>query len=84
VARYYFHIHDGEKATVDETGLELEADHAAQQEAVRTLPEIARDVLPDGTQRNFVVTVRKDSRPILRATLLLTVERFDGKIPPLT
>jgi hypothetical protein len=73
--RYFFDVHDGEKHTPDHIGLELENTQAAQQEAVRALPGIAKDALPDGTQRDFVIEVRDEGkRPILRAKLSLTVE----------
>lgn len=72
--RYYFDVHDGEKGTRDEDGLDLDGDDRALKEAVKALPEIARDVLPDGTQRDFVVEVRDAARGlILRAKLSLTV-----------
>ena len=48
----------------------------AQQEAVRTLPEIAKDALPDGENRDFIITVRDGSGPVLRATLSLRVEKL--------
>jgi hypothetical protein len=73
--RFYFDVHDGEKFTPDQVGLELDDAHAALQEAVRALPTIARDALPDGTRRDFVIEVRNEAgRPVLRARLALTVE----------
>jgi hypothetical protein len=75
MSRFYFDVHDGETWTRDSTGVELESSHAAQQEAVRTLPAVAKDALPDGTQRDFVIEVRDEAkRLILRAKLALTVE----------
>jgi hypothetical protein len=73
--RYYFDVYDGEKLTPDQTGIELDDTPTAQQEAIRALPTIARDCLPDGTERDFVIEVRDEQkRPILRARLSLTVE----------
>ena len=73
--RYYFDVHDGQNATTDDEGLDLESDHAAQQEAVRALPEVAKDALPDGTEREFSIVVRDEARgPILKARLSLIVE----------
>jgi len=73
--RYFFDIDDGEKISPDAVGLELASDHEAQQEAVRALPGIAKDVLPDGPRRDFVIEVRDATRrPFLRARLSLTVE----------
>jgi hypothetical protein len=51
--------------------------YAAQQAAVAALPEVARDALPDGTRRAFVVEVRDASgRKVIRATLALTVDQL--------
>jgi hypothetical protein len=73
--RYFFDVHDGERLTPDQVGVELDDNHSAQQEAVRALPAIAKDCLPDGTQRDFVIDVKDaEGRPILRAKLALTVE----------
>jgi hypothetical protein len=73
--RYFFDVYDGEKCTPDHVGLEMEDSHAAQQAAVKALPDVARDVLPDGTRREFVIEVKDEARrPILRARLSLTVE----------
>jgi hypothetical protein len=73
--RYYFDVHNGETSTTDTVGLEFDGRRAAQREAVRCLPQLAKDALPDGTERDFVVVVRDDAgRAILRAKLSLTVE----------
>ena len=73
--RFFFDVYDGENCTRDSTGVELDNSHAAQQEAIRTLPAVAKDALPDGTQRDFVIEVRDEAkRLILRAKLALTVE----------
>jgi hypothetical protein len=48
--RYFFDIHDGERFTPDDTGLEFPDGHAARAKAVSTLPDIAgtglRSVMP--------------------------------------
>ncbi|KAA2235673.1 hypothetical protein F0L46_18865 [Salinarimonas soli] len=68
---------DGEKLIVDDTGLELDGLQAAQDEAVRGLSEIAKDALPDGVRRDFIVEVRDEGgRKLLRASLSLTVEKL--------
>ena len=73
--RYYFDVHDGEASTIDAVGLEFDGPRSAQREAIRCLPDVARDALPDGTERDFVVVVRDHAgRAILRAKLSLTVE----------
>jgi hypothetical protein len=74
--RFYFDADDGEKSVADTVGLIFPDLHAAQQEAIRTLPEIAKDALPDGTHRDFVIVVREGNDPVLRATLSLRVEKL--------
>ena len=75
MTRFYFDTNDGRRGITDKIGVELRDRHAALQEAVRALPEIAKDSLPNGTEREFVVDVRDDEgRKLLRATLSLSVE----------
>jgi hypothetical protein len=70
--RYLFDIYEGEKHTEDHIGLDLDDSQAAQQEAVKALPAIAKDALPEC---DFVIEVLDEARrPILRARLSLTVE----------
>lgn len=59
--RYFFDTEDNGTLTVDEEGLELPSDKAVRDEAIRVLPEIAKDQLPDGPQHSFWVKVRDDS-----------------------
>jgi hypothetical protein len=75
VPRFYFDIHDGERFTPDDEGLVLPDAQAARDRAVSTLPDIARDVMPDGAKRDFVVTMRDESgTAIFRASLSLQTE----------
>lgn len=73
--RYFFDIDDGRILTPDETGLELDDVEAVRREAIKALPEIAQDALPEDDRREVVV-MAKDSagRRILTARLTLTVE----------
>jgi hypothetical protein len=80
VPRYFFDVHDGETVSPDDEGLELDGLNEAQFEAVKTLPELARGVLPNGHAREFVITVRDESGgAVLRAQLNLMVERLYRK-----
>ena len=75
--RYFFDTYDGHRFVPDEEGRELEGFQAAKDEAQRALPEMARDELPDGDQKAFVVSVRNEAgRVILRVALSLVVEDF--------
>jgi hypothetical protein len=73
--RYFFDIDDGRTLTPDETGLELDDVEAVRREAIKALPEIAQEVLPEDERRQVVVTARDSAgRRILTARLTLTVE----------
>jgi hypothetical protein len=62
----------------DSEGVEFPSLKEARAEALRTLGEIARDELPDGDRRNFVIQMReKSGPPILSVTLTLHVETHE-------
>jgi hypothetical protein len=59
----------------DNEGLDLEGVEEAKAEALNTLPDMARDALPDGDSRDFVVTVRDETdRPVWRVRLSIVIE----------
>jgi len=61
VPRYFFDIHDGQYQPDDE-GVDCADFEAARREAMTSLPEIARFVLPkDGDTQAFTVLVRDES-----------------------
>jgi hypothetical protein len=74
---YFFDITDSGKGWPDDTGTELPDIEAAREEALATLGEIARDKLPDGDCRDFVIEIRdrQGGPTLLRASLSLRVER---------
>jgi hypothetical protein len=73
--RYYFDVSDGDKFTRDDEGLEMGDLIEASKAAVAALPEIARDVLPDGDHRDIIVQVRDQTGEVLiRSKLTLDVE----------
>jgi len=74
VPRYYFDISDGDVTTTDTEGQEMSIDEA-RQEAIGVLPQLAKDVLPDGDTRTFVSYVRdEEGSGIFRAKLTLRAE----------
>jgi hypothetical protein len=80
--RFFFDTHDGDHLTADEEGLDLDGIEQAREEAVRALPDLARDLLPDGDRRSFAVTVRDESgTALLTATLTLRVEPLRPERP---
>ena len=60
--------------TSSRTGHELPDLDAAKQEVQKALPNMAKDALPDGNYRTFVVNVRDEAgQTVLRAALSLVV-----------
>ena len=60
--------------TSSRTGHELPDLDAAKQEVQKALPDMAKDDLPDGNYRTFVVNVRDEAgQTVLRAALSLVV-----------
>jgi hypothetical protein len=69
---------DARRALPDDTGLEFERLEAAKAEAQKTLPEMARDALPNGNHRSFVVSLRDEAGAVsVRMSLSLVVEEGD-------
>ena len=69
--RFYFDVTDGEHLTRDDDGLMLHDLATACREAVRVLPGVARDVLPDGTEKVISASVRDEAGTILFRALLV-------------
>lgn len=74
--RYFFDIHDGERFTPDDTGLEFPDARAARDKAVSALPDIARDLMPDGQKRVFVVAIRDETGTTLFRAALSFMEEW--------
>lgn len=79
--RYFIDTQDGEHYTRDEDGIVLPGLHAACNEAVRVLPDIAHDLLSNVNlplrpgQLDFIATVKDEhSQPLFRATFSLSTE----------
>ncbi|MBM1172384.1 DUF6894 family protein [Microvirga arabica] len=73
--RYFFDTYDGNLFVPDSEGLELQNLDTAKAEAQKALPDLARDALPAGDQKTFIVSVRDEAgQVVLRAALSLIVE----------
>jgi hypothetical protein len=73
--RFYFDTYDDDRAVPDGQGIVLSDLQEAREEAIKALPDMARDGLPDGDYRDFVVEVRDEAgQRVLRARLTLVVE----------
>jgi hypothetical protein len=67
--RYYFDIREGDQLIPDEEGIELPSPQAAQEEAVRSLGDLARDAPGtdrDGAPRRLAIEVRDESGPMMQ------------------
>jgi hypothetical protein len=74
--RFYFDVTDTGRTFRDPEGTELRSIEDARAEALATLGGIARDELPDGDVRDFVIRVRTEEGPVLlTASLSLRVQR---------
>lgn len=75
MARFFFDIHVGPYLISDDEGQELPNAEAARNEALKVLPEIARDRLPNEHQRDFTCDVRDESGQVIY-TVTLSVSSF--------
>jgi hypothetical protein len=77
MTRYYFDLRDGDELTSDEVGLELASFHAAQEEAARSLADMAKDAIQsrriDGSGGLLAVEVRDENGPVLQARFTVDV-----------
>jgi hypothetical protein len=72
LARFYFDTFDGDHATADSVGLDCETMEEVQNSAIDALPDMAREMLPDGLNRLFYISVRDDGgHAVFGATLEL-------------
>ena len=68
--RFFFDTQDGDDFISDDDGIEFENVQEARDQAVICLPDMAKDRMPDGEVRDFVVTVRNErGRPVYEARL---------------
>ena len=75
--RYYFDIREGDEIFPDEEGLELATIEKVQEEAARSLADMARDAVGTlGTSgQQMSIEVRDESGPVLQLKFTFAVER---------
>lgn len=75
--RYYFDIREGDEFAPDEEGLVLASLQAAQDEAARSLADMARDTIRkvDGAGHQMAIGVRDEHGPVLEMRLSFAVDR---------
>jgi hypothetical protein len=69
MTRYYFDMRDDRGTAIDEEGLDLLGLMQVQEEAARSLADMARDATPPNGlgSDEIVIEVRNDSGPVLQA-----------------
>lgn len=68
--RYFIDSSDGNFSHIDSEGVELAGDAAARYLALDALPDMVREVLPDGDQRQFAVSVRNEGGKVIYSASL--------------
>jgi hypothetical protein len=78
--RYFFDTIEqpGDRTVRDDDGLDFPDMATARREALSYLGGIARDELPDGDYREFVVQVRSEGgdAPLFTVTMIVKVDRY--------
>lgn len=73
--RYFFDFYDNDRLTTDDVGVELANLHEARAQAQKALPDVTRELMPDGDRRDLTIVVRcAEKRIRLRTTLSMRSE----------
>ena len=74
--RFLFELTGAETTAASVEAMEFPSLEDARQDALRALCEIARDELPNGHDREFVIHIRDeaDAAPLFRASLAVRVD----------
>ena len=73
MTQYFFETFDGDVTHDDGEGLDLPSVEEARQEALKAMPDMAREKIPDGDFRIFRSTVRDEGGTVVyEATMTLT------------
>ena len=78
MSRYYFDIREGDEFAPDDEGLELSTIQAVQEEAARSLADMARDAVRkrhDGAGHQMAIEVRDDNGPVLNVKFTFEIDR---------
>ena len=73
MTRYFFDICDGDQLTADDEGMELPDIAAAQEEAARSLADLARDRIRRQPPCHMAIEVRDSNGPVLEASFFWRV-----------
>jgi len=72
---YFFDTRDGVDLDLDEVGLDCPDLAAARFEAARGLADLARDLIPQCTRREFSIEVREGRSTLLKVSILFEFSR---------
>jgi hypothetical protein len=74
--RYYFDMRENDGVAVDEQGMELPTVEAVQEEAIRSLADMAREAVRTGpvAGRHMAIEVRDDYGPVLQVKFEFNVD----------
>lgn len=76
--RYYFDLRDEDGVAVDEEGMELRNIEAVQEEAARSLADMARDAVRRPTHKKnhrMAIEVRDANGPVLQVKFTFEIDR---------
>nr|WP_028345992.1 hypothetical protein [Bradyrhizobium murdochi] len=76
--RYYFDLREGDDLSPDEEGLELPSIERVQEEAARSLADMARDAVRknrDGPGHQIAIEVRDNHGPVLQVKFTFEIDR---------
>jgi hypothetical protein len=79
--RYYFDLRDGDGLTVDDEGMELQDLQTVQEEAARSLGDMARDAVGKsvdtqvGALTQMAIEVRDDAGPVMHVRFTFEIDR---------
>ena len=79
MTRYFFDIREGSQFAPDEEGLDLPSLEAVQEEAARSLADMARDSVrgePDGKAHDMAIEVRDENGPVMQVTFSYKVHHL--------
>jgi len=76
--RYYFDMRVGDESAPDEQGMELHTMQAVQEEAARSLADMARDAIrrsPNGAEHRMSMDIRDDAGPVMQVKFTFEVHQ---------
>jgi hypothetical protein len=77
--RYYFDLRENGKVAVDDDGMELRDIEAVQEEAARSLADLARDAVRcnfrSRSAHDMAIEVRDAAGPVLQVKFTFAIER---------